>query len=185
MLEADLSLERVIVLECCPDVASWCFLLVALYTHVGTDGNLGMRIRLEAASARVKAASTLSHPVDHQTVTVLHQGVTQVAELGRLTIAFLVQPCFGFGGAAVRFVGALFLLDAALRVRPGPSRSLSSPSLRRKLLIDAHASSSVPSPERWSLDSSPLTFGRATIAARTLAAISPSRSRPRFLEKLE
>ena len=112
-------------------------------------------------------------------------GVTQVAELGRLTIAFLVQPCFGFGGAAVRFVGALFLLDAALRVRPGPSRSLSSPSLRRKLLIDAHASSSVPSPERWSLDSSPLTFGRATIAARTLAAISPSRSRPRFLEKLE
>jgi len=52
-------------------------------------------------------------------------------------------------------------------------------------LIDAQASISVPSTEKWSLDSSRFTFGWARTAARNLAAISPSSSRSRFLEKVE
>ena len=53
------------------------------------------------------------------------------------------------------------------------------------LLSDAHASSSVPSTEKWSLDRRRFTFGCATTAARNFAAISPSSSRSRFFEKLE
>jgi len=59
VLEADLSLERVIVLERCLGLAIWCLLIEALYAHVGTDSGLGKRISLEADSAGVKAASTL------------------------------------------------------------------------------------------------------------------------------
>jgi hypothetical protein len=63
----------------------------------------------------------------------------------------------------------LWKLRSALR--PGPSLSLSLPSFLRKLLIDAHASISVPSTEKWSLDSSRFTFGCASTAARNFAAI--------------
>jgi hypothetical protein len=54
-----------------------------------------------------------------------------------------------------------------------------------KLFIDAQAWIKVPSTEKCSLDSSRLTRGCDSTASRNLAAISPSRSRSRFFEKLE
>jgi hypothetical protein len=54
-----------------------------------------------------------------------------------------------------------------------------------KLFIEAHASISVPSTEKCSLDSSRLTRGWASTARRNRAAISPSSSRSRFFEKVE
>src|SRR5208282_487169 len=54
-----------------------------------------------------------------------------------------------------------------------------------KLFIEAHASISVPSTEKCSLDSSRFIRGWVSTAVRNLAAISPSNSRSRFLEKVE
>jgi len=44
-------------------------------------------------------------------------------------------------------------------LRPGPSGSLSSPSILRKLFVEAQASISVPSTEKWSDDISRFTRG--------------------------
>jgi len=52
-------------------------------------------------------------------------------------------------------------------------------------LIDAHASISVPSTEKCSLDNSRFTFGCASTADKNFAAISPSSSRSRFFENTE
>ena len=70
---------------------------------------------------------------------------------------------------------------------PATSRSgsLSPPSILRKLLVEAQASSSVPSTEKWSDEISRFTRGWASTAAKNLAAISPARSRSRFVVKLE
>jgi hypothetical protein len=70
-------------------------------------------------------------------------------------------------------------------LRPPPSGGSSDPSFARKLFIDAHASTSVPSTEKWSLDNSVLTRGPARIADRNFPAISPSSSRSRFFENTE
>jgi hypothetical protein len=53
------------------------------------------------------------------------------------------------------------------------------------LFIEAHASTRVPSTEKWSLERSLLTRGCARRAARNAAAISPARSRSRFFENVE
>ena len=75
-------------------------------------------------------------------------------------------------------------------LRPPPIMPLDVPppsggSFGRKLFIEAHASISVPSTEKCSLDSNRLTRGWASTAVRNLVAISPSSSRSRFFEKVE
>ena len=69
----------------------------------------------------------------------------------------------------------------------GPLQALPSlPGATSKevlFFIDAHALMSVPSTEKCSSDSSAFTRGCASTAARTLAAMSPSSSRSRFLVK--
>src|SRR5436190_23075459 len=69
-------------------------------------------------------------------------------------------------------------------LRPGPGGS-SEPSLARKLLIEAQASTSVPSTEKCSSDRKPLTWGWRSTAARNLPATSASSSRSRFFENVE
>jgi hypothetical protein len=54
-----------------------------------------------------------------------------------------------------------------------------------KLFIDAQASISVPSTEKWSVLKSRFTRGCAKTALRKFAAISPFSSRSRFLENTE
>ena len=49
----------------------------------------------------------------------------------------------------------------------------------------AHASISVPSTEKWSVDRSFFTVGCASTADRNFAAMSPSSSRSRFFENTE
>jgi hypothetical protein len=54
-----------------------------------------------------------------------------------------------------------------------------------KLFIEAQASMRVPSIEKCSVDKSRFTLGRSSTAHKKPAATSPSRSRSRFLEKVE
>src|SRR6185437_1674172 len=56
--------------------------------------------------------------VHGQAVAVLHQGVTQVAELGGLAAPLAVEPRLRIRSALVRFVGALFGVEAALGIAP-------------------------------------------------------------------
>jgi hypothetical protein len=74
---------------------------------------------------------------------------------------------------------------SASLLRPPPAGGSSEPSFGRKLFIDAHASISVPSTEKCSLDRSFVTRGCESTAARNFAAMSPSSSRSRFFEKVE
>lgn len=53
---------------------------------------------------------------DRQTMTALHQGVPHVGKPGWLPIALLVEPSLRVGGAWVRLVGTLLLVEAALAV---------------------------------------------------------------------
>ena len=72
----------------------------------------------------------------------------------------------------------------ALRL-PSSVPPASGASFGMKLFIEAHASISVPSTEKCSLDSNRLTRGWASTARRNRAAISPSSSRSRIFEKVE
>ncbi len=109
------------------------------------DGGVNQRQRrlpLGRAGGLADAAA------DRQAMTVLHQGMPHVAELGRLPVALLVEPRLRIGRALVRLVGALLLVEVTLGVAAGPRGSSSPPSFLRKLLIEAHASISVPSTEK-------------------------------------
>jgi hypothetical protein len=69
-------------------------------------------------------------------------------------------------------------------LRPPPSAGGSSPPrFGLKLFIDAQASVSVPSIEKWSVLSNRFTRGCARTPLNSLAAMSPSNSR--FLESIE
>jgi hypothetical protein len=54
-----------------------------------------------------------------------------------------------------------------------------------KLFIDAQASISVPSTEKWSVERSLFTRGCTRTALKNFAAMSPSASRSRFFENTE
>lgn len=69
-------------------------------------------------------------------------------------------------------------LRLPLRPRAGTS---SRPSLRRKLLMLAHACIRVPSIEKCSSDSSILTYGRSNNADMKATAMSPSSRRSPLL----
>jgi hypothetical protein len=84
----------------------------------------------------------------------------------------------------MRLIGTLLTPEIGRRVASAVPPA-SGGSLSLKLFIDAHASISVPSTEKCSLDNSRLTRGWASTAVRNLAAISPSSSRSRFFEKVE
>ena len=114
---------------------------------------------------------------------VLHQAVADEAELRLLARPLAIEPGIGIGGRGVRLVRPLPAVEVRLALRPPPAGGSSEPSFGRKLFIDAHASISVPSTEKCSLERSFFTRGCASTAARNFAAMSPSSSRSRFFEK--
>ena len=68
-------------------------------------------------------AASLSHQgIDDQTVAVLHQEVTHVAEPGLLAAPLAQQPGIGIGGRGVGLVRALLTTEVALTVAPAASR---------------------------------------------------------------
>ena len=86
---------------------------------------------------------------DRQAVTVLHQGMPDVAKLGRLPVALLVEPCIRIGRALMRLVAAFLPMEVSLGVAARTLTIVIVTSFRRKLLIDAHASiECVPSTEK-------------------------------------
>ena len=95
--------------------------------------------------------------IDDQPMPVLRHDVTHVAELGFLALPFAKQARIGVGGRSVRLVRALLAVEVALGIAPAagpPARRLRLPSFGTKLFMLAHASISVPSTEKCSLDSS-------------------------------
>src|SRR5271155_2036906 len=122
--------------------------------------------------------------IDQQSVAVLHQRMTRIAQLG-----FLARPLGAQGGSGVvggslvrvgrrspwKLVGGL----------PGSSGGLSPlPSLGLKLLSEAQASISVPSTVKWSSLISPRSCACPTILAKNSRATSCSNNRARLREKL-
>ena len=89
----------------------------------------------------------------------------------------MVEPCVSFD--------RLCPWKSASALRPPPVGGSSEPSLGLKLFIDAHASISVPSTLKCSVDKSLFTRGCASTSARNRRAMSPSRRRSRFFEKVE
>jgi hypothetical protein len=110
--------------------------------------------------------------VDRQAMAVLHEGAAQVAELGRLAIALLVEPGLGIGRAPVGLVVALLFVEAALGVAPRPIRVVVA-AVRRKLFSEAQASISLPSTEKWSDEISLNNQANGTLRARPVTLSVP------------
>src|SRR5262249_58168335 len=124
--------------------------------------------------------------VEHQSVGVLHQGMPHEAELGLFARPLAIEPRLWIGSRGVGVVRALLTVKSASRFRPSPSAGGSSePSFGLKLFIDAQASINVPSTEKCSVLRSRFTRGCARTVLNSLAAMSPSNRRSRFLEKTE
>src|SRR4051812_43572376 len=99
--------------------------------------------------------------IDDQPRAVLHQGVADEAELRLHAGSLAIEPGLGVGRALVALVRALRALEVDLEMRPPPEggSSESVSPLGRKLFIEAHASMSVPSTLKCSLDRSRFTPG--------------------------
>src|SRR6201987_1104863 len=126
--------------------------------------------------------------IDDQPVAVLHHQMPHVAELGLLASALAEQAGIGVGSRGMRVVLALLAMEVALGIAPLTAARLLTrwwiiaPSFGTKLFMLAHASISVPSTEKCSLDKSPRTCGRFSTVTKNLAAMSPSSRRSRFLQ---
>jgi len=70
--------------------------------------------RLPLGSAR-RLANTAPN---RQAMAVLHQGMPDVAKLGRLPVTLLVEPCVRISRALVGVIGALLLVEVAFCVAP-------------------------------------------------------------------
>ncbi|QKR98288.1 hypothetical protein F9288_00435 [Sphingomonas sp. CL5.1] len=88
-------------------------------------------------------------------------------------------------GRRVRIVAALVAAEIDLGITTAGAVAGRASSLGRKLFMLQHASMSVPSTEKWSLDSRRFTRDNARIDDKKRTATSPSRSRSRFFEKVE
>jgi hypothetical protein len=94
------------------------------------------------------------HRADHQPVAVLHQRMAHEREPRLLARSLAEQPGVGIGGRGVRVVAAALAVKIALAVAARAGGGSSEPCFGRKLFTLAHASNSVPSTEKCSLDSS-------------------------------
>src|SRR5207248_11748903 len=105
------------------------------------------------------------------------------AELGLLARPFAIEPRLGIGSRGVGVVRALLAVKIRL---PVPSISVRGRFVRAILRLEAlhrrQASINVPSTEKWSVLRSRFTRGCARTALNSLAAMSPSNRRSRFLE---
>jgi hypothetical protein len=131
--------------------------------------------------------------IDHKAAAVLHENVADEAQLRALSWAFAVEPCVRIGRRGVCLVRALLAVELTSALRPSVAgrssgslfESSCGGSSALKLFIEAQASMRVPSIEKCSVDKSRFTLGRSSTAHKKPAATSPSRSRSRFLEKVE
>src|SRR5438552_13448444 len=87
-----------------------------------------------------------------QTMPILHQRLTHVAELGLLARAFAAKAGIGVGPALMRGVGAFLAMEVhppIVRMPPSGRSAGGGSSLGRKLVRLAAASISVPSTLQW------------------------------------
>src|SRR3954452_14386278 len=125
--------------------------------------------------------------VHDQAVAVFHERVAHEAELSFHPVPLTIEPRVRIGRAGMGLVRAPLATKVDLRIAllRGSVASGPVPSLGLKLFIEAQASISVPSTEKCSFERSRFTRGSARMAVRNWAAISPSSSRSRFLERVD
>src|SRR5512136_2866776 len=108
------------------------------------------------------------------------------AELGLFARPLAIEPRLWIGSRGVGVVRALLAVKIRLPVPPVSVRGrFVRAILRLELFIDAQASINVPSTEKCSVLRSRFTRGCARTVLNSLAAMSPSNRRSRFLEKTE
>src|SRR6266568_3341762 len=113
--------------------------------------------------------------LDDQAATILHQGVSLVAELRFLGLAFAVEA--GIRMVTDAWVSFLSFLPLKSTVSFLPPPTDGGPSLGLKLLMEAHASIKVPSTVKCSRDSRCFRAAWARIRERNSAATSEPISR--------
>ena len=125
--------------------------------------------------------------VDDEPVAVLHQGVTDEAELGFHTRPFAIEHGIGVAGRDVRLVAPLLTAEVDLGIAPAARRRfVAIIAIPRLEALQAGPGFDQRAVDREVIDdNSRLTSGCVRIAARNLAAISPSSSRSRFFENTE
>ena len=103
-----------------------------------------------------------------------HQNTAHVAQAVLRPDRLFVKPRIRVGGRGMGVIAALFAMKIALAVTAGAhtfqAGGVPDPSLGRKLFMLAQASMSVPSTEKWSVDSRVLTCRNARSPARTSSA---------------
>ena len=102
--------------------------------------------------------------LDNQAVAILHQGVADIAKVRSLLAALAVKLGLRISDRGMGGIGQFLSIEGALFV--AAQWSSGGPSLGRKLLIDAQASSKVPSTVKCSLESSLLLQACANTAAK-------------------
>ena len=153
----------------------------------GVDRSARGSIMCSAAIRSAWPLASVEDGVDNEAVAVLHQRMCHEAELCFLARPLAVKPRLRIGGGDVRLVGALLTMEIGLAVRgpPPDGGGWSDPVSRPKLFIDA------PGFDQRAIDremirlSGRFTRGCAITALNSLAAISPSSSRSRFLENVQ
>jgi hypothetical protein len=118
-------------------------------------------------------------------VAVLHQRLSTKGQLRRLPVALPHELGLPVGTRLVGGVGSLLApeVDHSSAVLSTLARGV--PSLRLKLLKEAHASMGVPSTVKCSSESSRSRRGLLDHPAKKLLAMSCSISRAQFFAKLE
>src|SRR6516162_9667471 len=117
--------------------------------------------------------------MQQKTAVQVQQAFADIGELGLLAFALAIEPCLGIGSRSVRVVAARLAMGSRSPLRP-PEGGSSEPSLARKLFIDVHAATCVPSTEKCSSGSRLRTSLWFRSWARNLWATSASNSRSRF-----
>ena len=137
-------------------------------------GKTGSRFVLDLALAD----DPERHPV---ALTVAEQ--TELHDRGREVWIFVCAVKQAVGDSGLSLPEAIRGLRSPSVAPSGGGRASSSPpSLRRKLFIDAQASTSVPSTEKCSSDNSRRTRSPCSTARRKRAATSPATRRSRLFE---
>ena len=105
------------------------------------------------------AVSRRQASINQKAMAVLHQAMADEAELGFLARPLAVEPCIGIVVETCVSFDRFLPWKSASVLRPPPAGGSSDPSRGLKLFNEAHASISVPSTVKCSVDSSFFTRG--------------------------
>lgn len=89
--------------------------------------------------------------IDRQAIAIFHQPIPHEAQLGLLAFSLPIELRIRIGRRSMRVVGASLAMEVCFVI---PSARIR----RWFAMIDAQASISVPSTEKWSVDSSRFTW---------------------------